>query len=233
MEIQEGLYAFIYDNGNNFAKGVACVGYLPGKYLGVLHGEENLEDVFLTTFRKKWRSDYYNVTLLLIYKQDDYDEDTGKETSEFYIYPYHWDWDGKEPDKYCSGYGSKLTATRLLSLKLLLKDSLTISPGRQKPLKLAIEIANDIRDVGGMNFNNVPNVFQEHHDKANADFMSALSELTGAVESASAAYPNHVQALGFCPKVLYLQVWYDFPTPSSDVPCPNESFFKMFHFSFR
>ena len=62
-------------------------------------------------------------------------------------------------------------------MKLLLRDSLSISEGRQRPLKLAIAVANEIREIVDSKWDNVSNVFQEQQDKTHADVMSALGLL--------------------------------------------------------
>ena len=57
-------------------------------------------------------------------------------------------------------------------LNLLLNDAVNLSGGRQRVLKTAIVVANEVRLAHGCGDKNVSDVFQEYLDKANAAFMA-------------------------------------------------------------
>ena len=156
MEIKEGWYAFVYDIANpGNAKGAAYIGWLPEKgesiepFRGLEYeqrlSEFDLTHISATKFRERYKSDYYYVVFLQILKEPYLVEDIPKE--RFIIYPYDWTEEESE--------SNELTGEQLLSLKLLLKESLKISAGRQKPLALAIDIANEVRNISGYNIENV------------------------------------------------------------------------------
>jgi len=185
MEIKRGHYVFVFAS----PKGESVSGTTASgaAYIGDIKCENF--HMFFNRFEKKYTG-MYAVKFFFI---DDFQSPVNA-----------WDSNKVCAESLSSGHRSwtqRLENMKLLSkdqeinLKLLLRDSLTISEGKIRPLKLAIEIANDIRDASGQSIDNVPDVFQEQQDKSNAAFMSALSELTGAVESANTVYPRQVQAL--------------------------------------
>lgn len=117
----------------------------------------DLLPLFVKTFNERYKNDYYYVRFFEIYEHVYYRD--GEPKKDFYFNEY-------------DGETDELTRENIISWKLLLDDALRISAGRQKPLKLAIEIANNLRTACGREYDNVPNVFQ---NEANADFMSALT----------------------------------------------------------
>jgi hypothetical protein len=163
MEIQRGHYVFVFDSEESkTASGTAYIGELDS---------ENFH-IFIKRFEKQYTGTY-TVKFFFI---DNFHGKVPPWTSNKIA--------GKERTWGYRSWIPRRENMKLLSkdkeieLKLLLRDSLSISAGRIRPLKLAIATANEIREVSGSQFDNVPDVFQEHQDKANAKLESILSELT-------------------------------------------------------
>ena len=184
MEIKDGCYVHVYDRGHDKSpkpKGAVYVGDLPEAWdermsiqfieyddngKPVTGGREHRErmstpdllPLFIKIFHERYKSDYYYVKF-------------------FHVFIDHHFVDGISDDDLIStdcesGEHVVLKREGIISWKLLLDDALRISAGRQKPLKLAIELANNIRNVSGRSSDNVPNVFQV--ESAQADFSSQI-----------------------------------------------------------
>jgi len=194
MEIKEGCYVHVYDNGSRgklpIPKGAVYVGHLPEKWderislqfvehddngkimvrngkpvTGEREHRKRMEEIdllflFCKTFNERYSSEYYHVRFFYVWNNLCYYDD-GETENDFYAVDIE------------SGRGEfRLPPENLVLWKLLLDDALRITAGRQKPLKLAIEIANSIRTAYGREYDNVSNVFQV--ESAQADFSSQI-----------------------------------------------------------
>ena len=70
--------------------------------------------------------------------------------------------------------GKHLSKEQEVKLKLLLKDSLTVSADIAEPLKIVIDVAKEIREVTGCRCDNTFSVFQEHQNKAASSATSVV-----------------------------------------------------------
>jgi len=200
IEIQRGHYCFVFDDDQ-------CKKATGAAYLGILDSENF--HLFTRRFNDKYKG-IYTVKFLFI------DIFHGKQ--------HQWNSNWVASTVLSWGYRSwmpRMENMKLLSkdkeieLKLLLHDSLSISAGRTKPLKLAIAIANEIRIASGSRLENVTDVFQEHQDKAHDKWMSMLSELnTAAVPPVqSTVSPPSLECIRDCTRC----------SPIAKALCPHET----------